>query len=328
MRLLVSIGMLWMLVGLSCRPAPAIEEVAFSSLDCSPRNTQALHMANGAHLRGMLVATRFHSFAQLLETIEVQYGHSPTDTAGPHTDRVQLLHCSNGQTVTSILTEGVSERDFSAAQTGGFWERVSLLFQSPASVRNRYDLQRVSILARRRPDVFGEGDPAFYDISKAILRNISKHELPRLDSVDLASDKGYFNSFNHITAQVFMTALFSEDVADLVADAHERKNMPELISGAFSEEQRTDLANGPVDNYVDMINNEWGQELGKALRKRHQLSRSSDWRPVLLTDFLNDIQRYYAWGCQMRFEPFRPSDEIIQKFSTKLRAVMRERGTL
>ena len=91
------------------------------------------------------------------------------------------------------------------------------------------------------------------------------------------SEKGYLNTFNHITAQTFMTALFSEAVADFIADAHERGNLAELVTGHFSEEQLLDLQQGPVDNYVDMINNEYGQELGKALKAKYRNGkRNSD----------------------------------------------------
>ncbi len=53
-------------------------------------------------------------------------------------------------------------------------------------------------------------------------------------------------------------------MADYIADLHERHHLPELTTlGKFTSAQLNDFNNSPLDNYVDMINNEWGQELGK-----------------------------------------------------------------
>ena len=121
--------------------------------------------------------------------MDIKYITTPTGGTA-----VFLSHTSNGKTVTSLLESGVSEKDFVAAKSGGFWERMSLLFKSPYSVMKRKELQSVSTLARRKPDWFGEGDPAFYDLSQQIIKNIDEEDLGRLDSIDLTSDKGYFNT--------------------------------------------------------------------------------------------------------------------------------------
>jgi len=136
------------------------------------------------------------------------------------------------------------------------------------------------------------------------------------------SEKGYLNTFNHVTAQAFMTSIFSEELADFIADVHERHNLPELISGNFSEAQLTDLDNGPVDNYIDLINNEWGQELGKSLREKYNISTKTRWTPELLAAYLNDIQRYYSWTFQIGFRPFKPADEMVKHFTNKINKVL------
>ena len=87
-----------------------------------------------------------------------------------------------------------------------------------------------------------------------MANQISDEDYLNLSCEEL-SEKGYLNTFNHITAQAFMTSIFSERLADFIADVHELYNMPELITGDFTEQQLADFENGPVDNYVDMINN-------------------------------------------------------------------------
>ena len=119
-----------------------------------------------------------------------------------------------------------------------------------------------------------------------------------------------------------MTSVFSEAMADFVADVHELFNMPELITGKFSEKQLTDPAEGPVDNYVDMINNESGQELGKVLKAKYAINSETEWNPVLLADYLNDIQSYQSWVFQIGFQPFREEDDVVQKFANKINKVL------
>ncbi|MFN0275736.1 MAG: hypothetical protein ACKVPJ_08330, partial [Chitinophagales bacterium] len=186
----------------------------------------------------------------------------------------------------------------------------------------RKDLEKVFLLARLRPALFGEGDVAFFNIAQAQVKNINTRELAFVNAND-STEKGYLNTFNHITAQAFITSCFYEELADFVADAHERHHHPELILGKFTKEKLEDLAEGPVDNYVDVINNEWGQELGKQLKKKYQISIETYWTPELLSNYLNDMQSYYSWAFQIGFKPFMPGDEQVIKFSKKLNAVMK-----
>jgi hypothetical protein len=216
----------------------------------------------------------------------------------------------------------VSENDFVAARDGGVWERLVLFLRSPYTALHRRDLESVSILARRRPDLYGDNDPAFYNISERMVANIHEEDAAFLSQKDLVSEKGYLNTINHIIAQAFMTTLFSERLADFIADAHERKNIPELITGEFSADQISDMNEGPVDNYVDVINNEWGQELGKFLDNKYKIREDTEWTGDLMASYLNDLQSYFTWAFQIRFHPFKPDDEIVTKFSYKMNMVM------
>ena len=167
----------------------------------------------------------------------------------------------------------------------------------------------------------GQGDVAFYDLAETMVRNIRPEDTLIMSRKDL-SEKGYLNTFNHITAQAFMTAMYSERLADFVADVHELHNMPELISGTFSKDQLADFENGPVDNYIDMINNEWGQELGKALKEKYSINEETTWTPELLADYLNDIKSYCSWAFQISFIPFKATDELVIKFAWKINTVL------
>lgn len=274
-------------------------------------------------IQGALMATRFKTLEDLKTVVKIDYidenGQVQSDSSNG--SLVRLTHCSNGREVRSILETGVSEGDFKKAQSGGIGEKLDLGLISSYAVVNRRDLQRVYILARRRPNLYGEGDVAFFDLAESSVKNINTEDLAYRHAID-SSEKGYINTFNHMTAQAFITTFFSEEMADFVADVHERHHMPELISGKFTEKQLSDPEKNPVDNYVDIINNEWGQELGKNLKEKYQIDKDTQWTPELLTNYLNDIQSYYSWALQIGFKPFRTDDEVITRFAGKINQVL------
>ena len=169
--------------------------------------------------------------------------------------------------------------------------------------------------------MFGEGDIAFYDLAEATVDHITDADLVYIPTEDL-SEKGYLNTFNHITAQAFMTTLFSDKIAEYVSAVHERHTMPTLITGVFTEDQLTDLESGPVDNYLDLVNNEWGQLLGKVLQKKYGITKHTVWTPDLLANYLNDTQNYYSRAFGIGFSPFRPTDDMVLRFANKLNRVL------
>src|SRR6266446_4867835 len=238
-------------------------------------------------IQGALLGTRFKSLEELKSVIEIKYftDSSISDSANYKNPTVRLTHCSDGHEVINVLESGISQGDIGKAQSGDFWNRLHVLIKSPYAVSKRGELSKFYILARRRTDLFGEGDPTFYDLAESAAKNINTGDLAYMNVRD-STAKGYLNSFEHITAQAFITSCFSARLADFVGDAHERDH-PELITGKFSEKQKRDLDEGPVDNYVDLINNEWGQELGKVLKKKYNITPKTYWTPELLADYLN-----------------------------------------
>ncbi|MEO5907400.1 MAG: hypothetical protein ABIQ11_11780, partial [Saprospiraceae bacterium] len=255
-----------------------------------------------------LIGTRFKSLDALKEVVQITYAHQTTDSSGTvyGSPYVRLIHRSGLREVTSILKAGISQTDFMHAKKGTMRDRVLLSLKSPYALINRKDLISVEHLGRREPELFGIGDAAFLDLAEIMDAHISEEDRKSIPSEDL-SEKGYLNSFNHITAQALMTSLFSETLADFVADVHELYNMPELITGKFTDDQLAHPVDGPVDNYIDMINNEWGQELGKQLSEKYSIDRKTVWDPILLANYLNDIQNYCSWSLRVRFKPFKPT---------------------
>lgn len=284
-------------------------------------------------VRGALLGTRFNSLEALKSVIRIEYGNGAitSDSAAPENRIVRVHHCSSGKEVVSVLEKGIGEGDFikafNAKRSGAFWKNFSLLYRCPYAVMNRDDLGKIHALLRRKPEWFGANDLAFFDIATSSVAHINTPEIAFRNPRD-STEKGYLNSFNHITAQVFITTCFSEEMADFIADTHERYRHPELITGIFTEKQLNDLEEGPVDNYVDIVNNEWGQELGKQLKQKYNITRETNWTPELMANYLNDLLSYYSWAFQIGFEPYNPRDEAVIRFSGKLDAVMKGRFTI
>ncbi|MCC6411966.1 MAG: hypothetical protein IT270_09925 [Saprospiraceae bacterium] len=294
------------------------------SVDCiAPENVDTTGAATYRTVRGALLATRFGSFDELKSVIQIEY-HGGDGTSN-NAAFVRVRHCSSRREVISVLETGTSQGDIYKARYGGaFWDRINVLFRCPYAVANRKDMERIYTLSRRRPEWYGQGDPAFFDLAKSMVENINTPESGFRNTRD-STEKGYLNSFNHILAQAFITSCFSEKLADFIGDTHERYRHPELITGKFTVAQLADLEEGPVDNYVDIINNEWGQELGKQLKVKYGTNRETQWTPELLANYLNDMQRYFSWAFQLGFEPFRPEDEVVRLFSYKLAEVRKGR---
>ncbi len=260
-----------------------------------------------------LLASRFSTLDELKGVVSINYQSGLGDTSGC----VELIYNSNEQEVRSTLHAGLSQKDVKEAKDGGFGDKLGVVLGAPAAVANRLELSSVYMLARRRSDLYGEGDVAFIDIAMYSVASIWTREFAYQYAGD-SSEKGYLNTFNHITAQSFITTLYTRELADLVADLHELDNMPELVSGNFTEEQLTNPNNNPVDNYVDIINNEIGQFIGLHLKVKYGIASRSKWSTKLLCDYLNDLQSYYSRSLKIGMKPFTEESEVVQKFTVKL----------
>ncbi|MAY83550.1 MAG: hypothetical protein CMP59_05380 [Flavobacteriales bacterium] len=266
-----------------------------------------------------LLASRIDNLQELEEHIKIQYSsNGEASEAGKlKNDQVKLIYCSRLDTIISILKEGISQTEIEEAKDGTFIDKFNILWSEPYLISNRQHFKDIYLLARRRYDVYGYGDVAFYDLaleaSNKIKLNKRAYQNPR-DS----SEKGFINSFNHITAQAMISSLYSAKIADVIADVHERYNMPELIHGSFTQEQLENKNNNPVDNYVDVINNEIGQILGTKLKMKYGIETQQRWTTSLLANYLNDLQDFYSRSFQIQMKPFESDEEVIKKFTEKL----------
>ncbi|MDG1725018.1 MAG: hypothetical protein P8I11_04955 [Bacteroidia bacterium] len=264
-----------------------------------------------------LLATDFNSMYELKSVVNLNYVNQSNDSCK---GTVQISYTNKGQTIYTEFSDGVSEGDIVKAHKGSILDKILLALKAPYAVKIRNELSKIFMLSRRRPTIFGENDVAFYDLAQASMRNVTvtKNSFKTLrDSLE----KGYINTFNHITAQALITAIYNEDIAHFIASVHERFHMPHLVSGKFSIIDLTDTVNYPVDNYIDIINNEIGQELGKYLKHKYNINQKTKWTADFTCKFLNEIQDYYAESFDIQIKSYKNNDRLIMRFSKKIEAI-------
>ena len=269
-----------------------------------------------------LLASRFKNLTHLQTVVSIQYdkNYSKMDSIDCLNSVVRLSYLSNGEKINRTMTSGVSQDDILQIQNDGYLKRALFILTNPNAIRQRKELEKIYLLSRRRPFIFGPADVAFCDLAEATLYHINTPNLAFVNYRD-SSEKGYINTFNHITAQAIITSFYSEELADFIGDLHERSNMPEITSGRFSENQLIDSLQSPDDNYIDIINNEIGQKIGLKLKYKYKLNENSKCSPILLAALLNDVQSYYMWALEIGLDNFRPTDEIVIKFANKFNSL-------
>lgn len=300
----------------ACTPSGVTEHLS------PPHHAAQEGFRGGVRVRP-LITTRFRDLDHFKERVSLHYEADPAlqDRRFQGPSAVTLRYEDRGIPIVRRLASGTNQGDLTRVQDTDWISKALFVFNNPYAVRKRKELEVVSLLSRRRADIFGSKDVAFYDLAESSFRNINTPTLAFFTVRD-SSEKGFINTFNHVTAQAIITSFFSEDLADLVGDLHERLYMPELTTGRFTGRQLADTINNPLDNYVDIINNEIGQMLGLDLKKRYRLKNSPMCTPALLTAYLNDLQSYYMETLQIGLDPYRPSDEVVVKFSKKLNALL------
>lgn len=267
-----------------------------------------------------LLASRFDNLAAFKDIVDIQYDQTSSlffDTI----NHVYLQYLTPHGTAMSHLSSGISQSDVVLIKKGSLFEQLGFLFSYPFCVSQRYHFLQSYHLSRRLHYIYGEGDVAFYDLAlQTYHRIIDKKEA--CQSKRDSSEKGFINTFNHVTGQAMITTLFSEETADMLSILHERKTMNELTTGQFSTEQLNDPDNNPIDNYVDMINNEWGHQIGHVLRDKYKIHANTIWTAALLTNYINDLCDYYCWSFSIRIQPFTEKDDIMIRYAQKINRIM------
>lgn len=113
-----------------------------------------------------------------------------------------------------------------------------------------------------------------------IARDFTENTLNR--DRDLYQSEKLKNAYKHVLAQSLVTVLFGEDVAELSSKIHERHQLKEW-NGLDEVDQ--------IDTYVDLINNQWGQQFGQELKVELGITDDTVWTSELTAQYLNGMQQ-------------------------------------
>src|SRR5919197_307345 len=196
--------------------------------------------------------------------------------------RVVVGYPKAGLTELNELSEStVTQAELKAAKAGGFLDKAALGLSHPELIWYRSDLEAIEKLS-------------FVKKSKS-------------------ATEGRRNMLLHVFGQAVITTLFGRGAADLAGDIHER-DMASLISGTITPAEEK----GAIDNYADMINNVYGQQLGAELASSLGVGGGTTWDPALTTQYVNAAQAWIAGEMGWKVSDFKDTDPVIVKFTALL----------
>jgi len=88
----------------------------------------------------------------------------------------------------------------------------------------------------------------------------------------------YKNTFRHIAGQALLTIVYGSDFADFIGDAHERDD--------------NGYEGNRIDAITDLINNPYGQRVGKALSEKYDFTNPDNITAKNVASFLTEVSEY------------------------------------
>ena len=143
---------------------------------------------------------------------------------------------------------------------------------------------------------------AFVDMGTEMIKKVEDK---------LRDKEGLNNTMLHVNGQALITALFGVGVANEAGLMHER-GQATLRNGAFRTEEATKAA---IDNYSDLINNEWGQRWGEQLMTELGINAGTNWTNNTTAQFLNGLQERYTHTLCIKFKEFKSGDKFVKKYT-------------
>jgi RHS repeat-associated protein len=236
-----------------------------------------------------LVASDFKTLDQLKKNLKLEYCYDLVDDEKVY--QVTVSQSFWGINHSNVLLENGGPKQ-SELRTFAGMVKYSANHPGNALVLNK--VRNMSYKAEN------DQKHSFQDIATALKGNL-KNTVRDGSTVD--------NTFLHVAGQSFITVLFGEGYADVAGDAHERDHKA-LMTGDMTG-QKMNLV---IDNYADMINNEWGQRWGAAIAKDLGITKDTEWTDALTSKYMNALQDKITKGMGLKFkQTFKESDDFVKK---------------
>jgi len=148
-------------------------------------------------------------------------------------------------------------------------------------------------------------------VAKAMLGNLKGNA-----SKSAGEQEALKSMFLHVHGQALITSLWGSQVADISGDIHER-DQEALITGKF-EGMSSQQMNGVIDNYVDLVNNMYGQDLGERLKDQFKITKETKWTDQLTADYFTAVQDYLGETHGLTFKNFDTNSKEVKAFTRLL----------
>ena len=249
-----------------------------------------------------LVATDYGTLEQLKTKINITYSTELLQGKESTTqyNKVTVSNTYNGTTVEDALDDReYSQEDLKAVKKDTWWQKLGAGLKYPQAAYNRSELEQIKSMSYRDKSD-GKRGMAFGDISLELYKRTQNKGKGTLE-----------NTYLHVSGQALITILFGKGVANFTGHLHER-SQGSLITGQFAPKEMSQA----IDNYADLINNQWGQVLGGRINSKFNVSSSTVWDNNLSANVLNEMQGFYGEMMGKTFNStFKPDEKYVKDFT-------------
>jgi hypothetical protein len=232
-----------------------------------------------------LIATDYKTMEELNKVIKITYSKQVINSrvsAGKEIHSVNVQQTFGGTTVEDNLhTSEPSQEQLKSARDGGLGIKLIVGATFPQAAYYKGELEKIEKLSFRAKN---EQKMALGDIAKSFLENSS------------ATRGTLENTYLHTLGQGFITILFGEGAANFSGHLHERIQEG-LITGNLSNQE----IGQAIDNYSDLINNQWGQLWGNEIKAKFGITSGTEWTPELTAGVLNEFQNKLSSSMGINF---------------------------
>jgi RHS repeat-associated protein len=264
--------------------------------------------------RKPLIANNYKDLAALKKAVDIKYTPAGTFTSAEVsvTDKAKKSKGTNTLSESNVGQAAIVK----AARSTDWAEQGAFALSNPTAVYHKNALEgieKLSFVAKNTPGT------ALGKISDAMYPHIAKSPTGPTYVVGgktVAMSGTTKNMLLHVFGQAVITTIYGRSSADFAGDAHER-DTPGLISGTIAPADERKA----IDDYTDMVNNLYGQDIGERVGKKLGVSSSTVWTPALTAKYVNAVQAEIASEMGWKMTPFSAKDPEIVKFSALLNEV-------
>lgn len=281
--------------------------------------------------RKPLIANQYRSLDELKKAVDIQYtpgGYETRFTGDTYTDvyiQAKVSVTDKSGKGTNELSEAtvVQKEASDKLEKGSTWDKLMLALQYPDAAYFKGELEEIRKLAKATKDPKGKiiNGTAIGHMSDLMYEHLAMKDRPSGRTVMIGKDKTTMkgatkNMMLHVFGQALLTTLYGRSVADLAGDIHER-DQPSLITGVISKAEERQA----IDNYADLVNNLYGQDIGERLQKELGATENTVWTPELTAKYLNAVQLEIEKEMKWTFKPFDAKTPEVVRFTDRLNEV-------